>query len=201
MPACEASVSFFRPRVVPVGSIMMDVNLSPPSLRRRSDHPAADPGTAPAFVARVGTLDRLSREQTVFDILNTSGKMAHGIEIELLGIGTNDVFHAFYLNRYGAPGVARSPNTILLRFESLWRTGASTLSLTRHVCTAVAISRPYVWEIALLGGGGSERLCLEISTRDVVATYRWLVKKDDTGGSLVAEIAPAFIHDARAWVA
>lgn len=179
----------------------MDINLSPSSLRRRNDHGAAETGTAPAFVAPVGTLDRLCREQTVFDILNTSGKMAHGIEIELLGIGEKDVFHVFYLNRYGAPGVARSPNTILLRFESLWRNGANTLSLTRQVCTALAISRPYVWEIALLGGGGSERLCLEISTRDVVATYRWLVKKDDTGGSLVADMAPAFIHDARACVA
>lgn len=180
--------------------MMMDAKLSPASFRRRSDHPAAETGTAAASAAPVGTLARLRCEQTAFDILNTSGKIAHGIEIELVGIGAKDVFHAFYLNRYGAPVVARSTNTILLRFESLWRTGANTLSLTKQVRAAVTISRPYMWEIALLGGGGSERLCLEMSTRDVVATYRWLVKKDETGGSLVVDMAPAFIHDARACV-
>jgi hypothetical protein len=171
--------------------------LNAASRRRRGDHCVNDHSAMSVSDLQPDSREQPRRAQTVFDILNVSGKLARGIEIELCGVGTEDVFHAFYLNRYGAPGVSRTADTIRLRFESLWLSGAQTLSLNRQVHAVVALSRPYVWEIALLGAGGSERLCLEMSTQEVVATYRWLVAADDSGSTLVAADSPAFIHDAR----
>ena len=68
------------------------------------------------------------RERDTFEIHNTSGKLAHGIEIELAGFGEEDIFHTYYLNRYGAPEVIRTPGLIRVRAENLWRATAETLS-------------------------------------------------------------------------
>ncbi|MBL0121703.1 MAG: hypothetical protein IPP88_02895 [Betaproteobacteria bacterium] len=165
------------------------------SRRRKSDHRLTDGRNASAPPA--DTQKRPNCEQLAFDILISNEKLARGVEIELTGIAVEDVFHAFYLNRHGTPVISRTAQTIVVRFESLWRTGVQILSLTRQAHAAVTISRPYVWEIALLGGGGSERLCLEMSTHKVKATYRWLLESDETGDALVAETSPAFMYDAR----
>ena len=44
----------------------------------------------------------------------------------------------------------------------------------------------------------SKRFCIETSTREVIATYRWLVAGDSANDSPIADTKPAFIHDIRA---
>ncbi|MEO8103298.1 MAG: hypothetical protein ABI790_12270 [Betaproteobacteria bacterium] len=110
------------------------------------------------------------------EIRNESGKTARGIEIELAGFGEHDVFRAYYLNRYGSPGVMRTGDLIRVRFESVSRTGVESHSQTSlvQVTKAGDEAPPTVWEFALYGSRGCERFRLEMSTPPVTATYRWL---------------------------
>ena len=151
------------------------------------------------MVEPAGKTGQQRRGRAAFEVLNVSGKIARGMEIDLTGFSAGEVFHAYYLNRYGSPAVIRTPDLIRIRFASLWRATATTLSQTSMVRTGTgaAGSRPFTWELALYGGGGSERLCLEMSTCDVIATYRWLVAAGVSGDALVAEGTPAFVLDAR----
>ena len=139
----------------------------------------------------------LRREMATYDIKNVSQKKSRGIDITLVGFGAQDVFRAYYLNRNGAPQIVQSANAIQVRVDSLAEAGKQSLSMASLANTAVATreSRPYVWEFALFGDGGSERFCLEMSARDIVATIRWLVAEDETGDTFVADGDAAFIYD------
>ena len=139
------------------------------------------------------------RDHEAFEIRNVSGKTARGIEIEVTGFGEEDVFQAYYLSRYGAPGVSRTPGALRVCFESHCRMPAQALShsTTVRARASTRASQPFVWELALFGGSGSDRFCLELSTLNVVATYRWLIATDESVETLVADDAPAHVHDAR----
>ncbi len=110
------------------------------------------------------------------EIRNESGKTARGIEIELAGFGEHDVFRAYYLNRYGSPGITRSANLICVRFDGDWPAGAESLSQTSlaQMKKAGGEAPPTIWEFALHGSRGCERCRLEMSSTPVSATYRWL---------------------------
>jgi hypothetical protein len=142
---------------------------------------------------------RIQRAPDAFEIRNVSGKTARGIEIELSGFGEDDAFQAYYLSRCGAPQIRRTAKSIRVCFESLCRMPAQALSHTTLVRgkASTKASQPFVWEFALFGGGSSDRFCLELSTLDVVATYRWLIATNESVETLVADEAPAYVHDAR----
>ena len=152
-------------------------------------------GTASA--AHEGEYPR--REMVTYDIKNVSQKKSRGIVITLVGFGAQDVFRAYYLNRNGSPRIVQTSTAIRVRIDSLAQAGKQSLSMATLANTAVAAreSRPYVWEFALFGDGGSERFCLEMSTRDIVATIRWLVVEDGVDDTFVADSDGAFIYDAR----
>ena len=138
-------------------------------------------------------------EMATYDIQNVSQKKTRGIDITIIGFGAQDVFRAYYLNRNGAPRIVQTSEAIHVRIDSLAQAGKQSLSMASLANTAVATraSRPYVWEFALFGDGGSERFCLEMSTCDIVATIRWLVTEDGADDTSVADSDAAFIYDAR----
>ena len=168
-------------------------------LRRSSDRS----GNGLRSVHNHGELNRGSaracRAAAAFEIHNGSGKTARGVEIEVAGFGAEEVFQAYYLNRCGAPRVTRTSASIRVCFESQCRMPAHALSHTTSVRAKAATpaSQPFVWEFALFGGGGSDRFCLELSTLEVVATYRWLIATNESIETLVADEVPAHVHDAR----
>jgi hypothetical protein len=129
------------------------------------------------------------REQGSFEIRNTGAKIARGIEIEIIGFGDDDTFHAYYLTRPGSPKVIRDGDSIRIRFESSTRLTAHALSQS----TFVRISgmdkkvQPFIWELAMFSAGGCDRFHLELSTQKVAAAYRWLVAKDEFSDELVTD--------------
>lgn len=170
------------------------------SHRRATDHAAKNFYALREPVASVRASVRIRRDQDVFEIRNVSGRAARGIEIELAGFSEDDVFQAYYLNRHGAPRVSRTSGSVRVCFESLCRMPTQTLSHSTRVRARASTraSQPFVWELALFGGGGNDRFCLELSTLDVVATYRWLIASDESAEPLVAYEVPAHVYDARA---
>lgn len=139
------------------------------------------------------------REMATYDIQNVGQKKSRGIDITLVGFGAKDVFRAYYLNRNGAPLIVQTSNVIHMRIDTHAQAGKQSLSIVclANTATATRESRPFLWEFALFGDGGSERFCLEMSTRDIVATIRWLVAEDEADDTYIAESDAAFIYDAR----
>lgn len=165
--------------------------------RRWSDLSARPRAENPVAARQSRDPKPIHDEYPTIDIRNVGGRLAHGVEIELSGFGDDDVFRAYYLNRLGTPGIMRRGNSIRLRFESQWRNATQMLTQTGMTRTTPASGRsqPYVWEFALYGSGNSERFCIETSTREVIATYRWLVAGESANDSLVADTKHAFIRD------
>ncbi|MBL0125010.1 MAG: hypothetical protein IPP88_20620 [Betaproteobacteria bacterium] len=179
----------------------MDMHLNSTFLIPRRSSDRRRPGSCEAtdFSCVSRRSERSRQTQAGFEIRNSIGRMTHGIEIELSGLREEDVFRAYYLNRHGMPDVTRTRTSIRVRLETLRRSAVHSLSQTNIVRneTAARPSQPFMWEFALFGGGGSERFCLEMSTLEVIATYRWLVAADSTSRILVLESTPAFTHDSR----
>lgn len=182
-------------------SVIMRAQPEQGSFERCGDEPGINGEKLPDCEQLAIKNQSLSGGNLAFEIHSVSGKLTRGIEIEITGFGPDDVFSAYYLNRHGAPDVTSTGASTRLRFQSLGQAAAQTLSQTCEVnaASATRVSRPFIWEFVLYGGGvnGSDRFCLEMSTHEVIATYRWLVAAEGTEVSLVAESTPAFIHDAR----
>ena len=179
----------------------MDMHLDSTFLipRRSSDRRRPGNGETSGLSYVPRRSERSRPAQAGFEIRNGIGKMTHGIEVELSGLKEEDVFRAYYLNRHGVPDVTRTRTSIRVRLEMFCRSAVHSFSQTNIVrnATAARSSHPFLWEFALFGVGGSERFCLEMSTLEVIATYRWLVAADSTSGTLILESTPAFTHDSR----
>jgi hypothetical protein len=170
-----------------------------PSLRRSGDSACANFLSPDNSIRALGASARQPHAQATFEIRNAGEKTARGIEIELMGLGANDVFQTYYLNRPGAPQVTRTPRSVQLRFESLGRIPTHTLSqTTARAAGTTKPSQPFVWELALIGAGGNDRFCLELSTLEIVVSYRWLVAPDEHADVLRADEVPAYVYDAHA---
>ncbi|MEI6737850.1 MAG: hypothetical protein WCL29_05155, partial [Pseudomonadota bacterium] len=88
--------------------------------------------------------------------------------------------------------------SIRVRFESMHRLPVMSLSHTAVLREKAPIraSQPFVLEFGLFGGG-SDRFCIELSTLDIVSTYRWLIASNASIDTLVVDEAPAYIHNRR----
>jgi hypothetical protein len=170
-----------------------------PSLRRSGDRACVNALSQNNFIQPFGASAREPHAQATFEIRNAGEQTARGIEIELMGLGTNDAFQAYYLNRPGAPQVTKTPRSVQLRFESLGRIPTHALSQTAARAPAARkASQPFVWELALFCAGGSDRFCLELSTLEIVVSYRWLVAREEHADLLRADEVPAYVYDAHA---
>lgn len=158
---------------------MQNIQRKGPLLRRLSD---AQSLATPAACHHNAPRQQFARRHWVTDIVNRSGRPARGIEITIEGLCGNDAFRAFYLSRAGTPRVLHGPqNSIAIRYESEWNDSLREVNqLCREQPDAASGSTRYQWDICLYGANGPERCGLELSTINVVASYRWLTPGENT---------------------
>ena len=63
--------------------------------------------------------EKFSRSERTIYINNRADAPAHGVEIRIEGLSINDIYRAYYLNRYGVPGISRIEGGFIVKFESL----------------------------------------------------------------------------------
>ena len=144
------------------------------TLRRASDRGM----DASMLVPGAARDEKFNRSERTIYINNLADAPAHGVEIRIEGLSINDVYRAYYLNRYGVPGISCIAGGIIVKFESLW---GGRLREIYQRCSRPAEARGnYCWDILLYGGGNSERCGLELSSMNIKATYRWLLQADST---------------------
>lgn len=173
-----------------------NTSVKQPQFRRSADATHAMHTSQALTSASPLPVSRARRASVEVD--NHNGKPVCGIEIELTGLAPDASFHAYYLNRFGTPKVWRNDGAVRIRFEgegrlsfnSLTFTAASGADETRNN------AHPHVWEFALFGGS-AERFCLELSTLDLQANYRWLLVDGDANGGLVPDSEIAYVFDPR----
>ena len=128
--------------------------------------------------------EKFNRSERTIYINNRADAPAHGVEIRIEGLSINDIYRAYYLNRYGVPGISRIEGGFIVKFESLW---GGRIKEIHQRCSQQADARGnYCWDILLYGDGNSERCGLELSNMNIKATYRWLLQAD----SAVADADP-----------
>lgn len=124
-----------------------------------------------------------------FDVINNTGKDAHGFEIELQGVQPNDVFYAFSVQRYGAPQISASPTgtSTIVRWSSLYDSASQAYyqRTAPYAGGGTFGGTCYQWNGAAYDTAGCEHFGVSLSLGSPKAAYRWLVDNPLQPGTLV----------------
>ena len=139
--------------------------------------------TAPAKAQNLyGTLSN-------FDVFNDTGSEAHGFEIELDGLTSQDVGYTFaapYI-RYSTPALVDFAGGVYVRYESPYDAAQGAFTLTTPIPAAMT---PTAGHSCWTGGApgyltsGCEHFGLGLMKSPTAVTYRWLLADPATPGAL-----------------
>ncbi|MBI1762554.1 MAG: hypothetical protein HYR56_14065 [Acidobacteria bacterium] len=122
-----------------------------------------------------------------FDVVNETGQVAHGFEIQLEGAAQNDLYYTGFGQRYGAGSVSAYTGGVNIRWASPYVGGAYTKTTPMHTPGA-----PYNWNDCYIGGStyataGCEALGqgLRTTANIVRATGYWLIDDAASPGNLI----------------
>jgi hypothetical protein len=128
-----------------------------------------------------------------FDILNDTGQVTYGFEIELDGISS--IGGAYIGNRYGQPAVVPFQGGVYVRYMSPWDAAAQRFVTGTIVATNFT---PTTGHQCLLGlptyqSSGCEHFGVWTLQNPTATVYRWLVADPANPGSLMPLGTPATI--------
>jgi hypothetical protein len=147
---------------------------------------------APALRAQTATV---SGSLSNFDVVNDTGRDAHGFEIQLEGLQPNDVISTFTVQRYGSPQIAAYATGVYVRWSSAYDANASQFAQTtvQHTAGAPFAGTCYSWNGAGYATSGCEHFGVALTANAVKTTYRWLVEDAQNPGTLAAVDPPVAI--------
>jgi hypothetical protein len=125
-----------------------------------------------------------------FDIMNNTGQDAHGFEIQLEGLGVNDVPYSFSVLRYGAAQVlpSASGTGVVIRWISTYDRAAGQFGQTTIAQPANQQYTPgmcYQWTANMYDRSGCEHFGVSTLRNPVNTLYRWLVEDGANPGTLI----------------
>lgn len=122
-----------------------------------------------------------------FDVVNETGQVAHGFEIQLEGAAQNDLYYTGYGQRYGAGQVVPYTGGVNIRWSSPYVNGDYTKTTPMHTPGV-----PYSWNDCYVGGStyataGCESLGqgMRTTANIVKATGYWLIDDPANPGNLI----------------
>lgn len=129
-----------------------------------------------------------------FDVVNNTGKDAHGFEIQLEGLQPGDVYYTFNVQRYGSPVIVPYATGVYVRWTSGYDNTAQQFLQTT---TAHEPSTPFAGSCYSWGAGyatsGCEHFGVTLRANAIKTTYRWLVADPQTQGTLASVDPPVAI--------
>lgn len=122
-----------------------------------------------------------------FDVINNVGQNVHGFEIQLDGVGQNDIAYAFGGNRYGSPTYIQNAAGVAVRWSGTWNSSMQQfLQTTIPYAGGGAFGGTcYMWG-ATYDTAGCEHFGVTLRANATRTTYRWLVADPQNVGSLLA---------------
>lgn len=131
-----------------------------------------------------------------FDVVNYTGKPAHGYEIEIQSVGSSAVLATFQAQRYGAPKLITMPTGLIVRYESAYDAGGQRWVETTvpHAPGSAFVGTCYSWYPATYPTSGCEHFGVALFVQGLKVTHRWLVEDANVPGTLVPFIqSPAAV--------
>lgn len=121
-----------------------------------------------------------------FDVVNETGSLAHGFEIQIEGVSEKDLYYTGFGQRYGRATVVPYATGVIVRWESPYLDGQFTITTPLHKPGA-----PYSWNDCYLGGStyataGCESLGqgMRTTANIVKVTGYWLIEDPQNPGTL-----------------
>jgi len=154
---------------------------------------AAAPGALHAQTATISGM------LSGFDVVNLTGQVAHGFEIQIDGIQASDLYYSMPGQQYGMPSVVTYATGIYLRYQASYNNAAGTWSGTTPMHTPGA---PFGWQDCYQLGvnyktSGCEHFGQTLrplaSGQTPVISGRWLVEDPNNPGTLISFNPPAAI--------
>jgi hypothetical protein len=129
-----------------------------------------------------------------FDVVNKTGKDAHGFEIELEGIHPEDVSYTFSGQRYGSPAIIPSATGIYVRWTSGYDANVQQFLQTTIARTANTPFAGMCYQGRVsYDTSGCEHFGVVLNTKAFKTIYRWLVADALQPGALAAVNPPVSI--------
>jgi Divergent InlB B-repeat domain len=160
-----------------------------------------------AFVALAATAARaqtatVSGSLSNFDVINDTGRDAHGFEIQFEGLQPNDVYYTFTMQRYGSPQIVAYATGVFVRWSSPYDAASAQFAQTtlQHKAGVPFAGTCYSWNGASYATSGCEHFGVSLTANAVKTTYRWLVEDAQNPGALVAVDPPVALPAANYYV-
>jgi hypothetical protein len=144
-------------------------------------------------VAAYGQTASISGILSSFDILNDSGQVAHGFEIQLEGATTADLYYTGFGGRYAMPAIVPYATGVNVRYAANYAGGAWSAT------TPVANRVTFQWQDCYQGGAGySTSGCENFGqslrrSAGITPTGYWLIEDSAHPGQLVRSSSSAAI--------
>src|SRR5580765_5279334 len=78
-----------------------------------------------------------------FDVVNLTGQVAHGFEMQIDGIQASDLYYSMPGQQYGMPSVVTYASGVYLRYQASYNSAAGSWSGTTPIHTPGA---PFGWQ-------------------------------------------------------
>lgn len=127
-----------------------------------------------------------------FDVLNDTGEVAHGFEIELDGVTEQQAYYFFTSYRYGQPTVTPFAGGVYVRYMSRWDAANQQFISGTPIATDLTMTTAGHQCVGALPSG-CEHFGAVTSANPTKTVYRWLLADPQNPGSLVANNVPVAI--------
>jgi hypothetical protein len=123
-----------------------------------------------------------------FDVLNDTGQDAHGFEIELDGVNSQQVYVTFNATRYGAPAIVPFNGGVYVRYKSSYDPAAQQFSVTTQVPAVFAPTTGH--SCVMTNIPGCDHYGVVLTGAPTAVIYRWLVADPQNLGVLMPYAGP-----------
>jgi hypothetical protein len=124
-----------------------------------------------------------------FDVLNDTGQVTHGFEIELDGVDASQAPYYFTGSRYGGPTTTPFAGGIYVRYKSPWDPAAQQFTIGTEIPASFTPTFGHACVFSNIIGCDHYGVVVYAQPTNVV--YRWLVADPQNPGALIPFSGPA----------
>jgi Divergent InlB B-repeat domain len=137
-----------------------------------------------------------------FDVLNNTGEVAHGFEIQAEGISSADIYRIFgywpalggNVIRYGSGTTTDYPGGVYIRWTSPWDPATQSFPIGTPIPqNMTTVPGDSCWTVGMpntYATAGCEHFGISSYKNPTRTTYRWLIADPNNPGSLIASPVP-----------
>jgi len=130
-----------------------------------------------------------------FDVMNDTGQVARGFEIEIQGIDQSGIGGTFTGNRYGSATIVPFAGGVYVRYMSPWDAANQNFTIGTPIATNFTPTMGHQCVIYTLNynTSGCEHFGVWTYTNPTNTIYRWLLADPNNPGQLIANSTPVGI--------